>query len=364
MNYSEAQIYMESLERGDGTARPDSIGELCRRLGCPRGNVKYVYAAGVKGAAAAFVACILRCAGIKTGRFLPVEGVAYGDQILVGRRRITKEAFCEGVELIKAACDEMISAGYACPDAGTAMKALAFWYFEREDCQVAVLEEEPGNPGSSLEPAESEVASHIRSGLERQTFDYKDYKKLEITLAGKGQIDNALLAVEMIESLRAAGFRIPDKALYQGLKETTWPGCFEILHKKPIFVLDGADNGEAARELARSIELYFENKRIIYIVGVLKNSETDNVISRTAKYADMILTVTPQHMQALHAYDLAREFAAVHPGVTAVDSMEEAVEISFLLAGKEDIIIAFGTTALQGQLNDILTQKTKKSKKK
>ena len=102
---------------------------------------------------------------------------------------------------------------------------------------------------------------------------------------------------------------------------------FEILHKKPIFVLDGADSGETARELARSIELYFENKRIIYIVGMLKNSERDKVICRTAKYADMILTVTPQHMQALHAYALAREFAAVHPGVTAVDSLEEAVEI-------------------------------------
>lgn len=368
MNYSEAQIYMESLELGDGTARPDSIGELCRRLGCPRENVKYVYAAGVKGAAAAFVACILRCAGIKTGRFLPVEGVAYGEQILVGRRRITKEAFCEGVELLKAACDEMISDGYACPDVRTAMKVLAFWYFDREDCQVAVLEEQImvwGECAKELsQMAESEVASRIRYGLERQSFDYKNYKKLEITLAGKGQIDNALLAVEMIESLRAAGSRIPDKALYQGLKETTWPGSFEILHKKPIFVLDGADSGETARELAKSIELYFENKRIIYIVGMLKNSETDKVLSRTAKYADMILTVTPQHPQAIHAFELAKEFVAVHSGVTAVDSMEEAVEISFLLAGKEDIIIAFGTTALQGQLNDILTQKTKKSKKK
>lgn len=397
MNYSEAQIYMESLERWGSTMQPDGIGKLCRRLGSPMEKATYIHAAGVKGAAAAFVASVLRCAGIKTGRFLPVEGAEYGEQIRMGRRRITKAAFSEGVELIKAACDEMISDGYACPDVRTAMKALAFWYFDREDCQVAVLEEQiivrgelsglfakdgvqlgecaEGLRELSLgeytehvntlwgmaEPAE---ASHIRYGLERQSFDYKNYKKMEISLAGKGQIENALLAIETIEGLRTAGVKISDKALYQGLREATWPCCFEILHKKPFFVLDGADTGENAREIAGSIELYFDKKRIIYIVGMLKSSEADKVISRTAKYANMILTVTPQHPQAVHAYELARKIAGQHPNVTAVDSLEEAVEISFLIAGKEDVIIAFGTPALQGRLTDILDQKAKMSKKK
>ena len=88
------------------------------------------------------------------------------------------------------------------------------------------------------------------------------------------------------------------------------------------------------------------------------------MISRTAKYANMILTVTPQHPQAVHAYELARKIAGQHPNVTAVDSLEEAVEISFLIAGKEDVIIAFGTPALQGRLTDILDPKAKMSKKK
>ena len=397
MNYSEAQIYMESLERCARTAQPDGSGELGRRLGSPWEKVIYLHAAGVKGAAAAFVASILRCAGMKVGRFLPREGVSFEEQILVGRRKITKDAFCEGVEAVKTVCEEMVRDGYDQPEAGPVLKALALWYFDREDCQVAVLDERIMVRGelsgladkdglqfgesaeclreqsvsectecanALLDMAEPKEASHIRYGLERQSFDYKNYKKLEIPLAGKEQIEKALLAIETIECLRTAGFKISDKALYQGLKETTWPGCFEILHKKPIFIGDGADCAEAARELARSIELYFENKRIIYIVGMLQNGESDKVISRTAKYANMILTVTPQHPQALHAYDLAREFAAVHPNVTAVDSLEEAVEISFLLAGKDDIIIAFGTPMLHGRLTDILNQKTKKTKKK
>ena len=116
----------------------------------------------------------------------------------------------------------------------------------------------------------------------------------------------------------------------------------------------------ALQELADSIELYFEKKRIIYILGMLQNDEMDTVISRTVKHADMVLTVTPQYPQALHAYELAKEIATYQPNVTAVDSLEEAVEISFLLAGKDDVIVAFGTPVLQDRLREIL----KKSKKK
>ena len=360
MNYSEAQIYMESLERCKGNTQQDDISELFRRLGNPQRRIKSVYAADVKGAAAAFVASIFRCAGIKAGCFLPVEGRAYREQILVERRRIIKEAFCEGVALIKMVCEEMVQDGYACPDEKTALKALALWYFDREKCQVAVLEEGTDHSDTGLKIKEPDQASRIRYGLERQTFDYKDYKKLEISLSGKAQIYNAVLAIEMVESLRATGFAISDNAVYRGLKETLLPGYFEILHKKPFFVIDRADCSTSAGELADSIELYFEKKRIIYILGMLQNDEMDTVISRTVKHADMVLTVTPQYPQALHAYELAKEIATYQTNVTAVDSLEEAVEISFLLAGKDDVIVAFGTPVLQDRLREIL----KKSKNK
>lgn len=54
------------------------------------------------------------------------------------------------------------------------------------------------------------------------------------------------------------------------------------------------------------------------------------------------------------SYELAQEVARVHPQVTAVDSLEEAVEISHLLAGREDVILAFGSLSFLGRLMDIM----------
>ena len=67
----------------------------------------------------------------------------------------------------------------------------------------------------------------------------------------------------------------------------------------------------------------------------------------TEKYADQILTVTPpDNPRAMHAYDLATEVAKGTPNVTAVDSLEEAVELSHPLAGRDDVILCFGSLSI------------------
>ena len=59
----------------------------------------------------------------------------------------------------------------------------------------------------------------------------------------------------------------------------------------------------------------------------------------------------------MSAYELATEVAKVHPDVTAVDSIEEAVEISYLLAEKDDVILAFGSLSFMGRLLTILEKR-------
>lgn len=191
-------------------------------------------------------------------------------------------------------------------------------------------------------------------GLERQRFSYGVFSGLEISLAGRYQIENAALAVEALNILAECGFALTEQKLRQGLKQAVWPGRFTLIGKKPYFIIDGAHNEDAAKRLAESVEFYFTNKRIIYIMGVLKDKEYEKMIRLTHSLANQIITVAPpDNPRALSAYELAQEIAKVHPNVTAVDSPEEAVEMGRLLAGKEDVIIAFGTLSFVGRLMKI-----------
>lgn len=198
--------------------------------------------------------------------------------------------------------------------------------------------------------AEPEKAVRIKSTLEKQRFSYKEYKDLLITLAGRYQIDNAVLSLEVIRLLYENGYPVSEKAVRKGLENAKWPGRFQLLHKKPVFIADGAHNRDGAKRLADSIRFYFTNKRIIYIMGVLRDKEQEEIIKATCPYAEQILTVSTEGKRGLSAYELACEIRQFHNSVTALDSVEEAVELSFMLADKDSVIIAFGSLSYLGKL--------------
>ena len=205
------------------------------------------------------------------------------------------------------------------------------------------------------------VPEKIKYGLKKQKFTYRDafgtlHKDMEITIPGVCQAENAAVAIEVVEALnRQNAFVVSKENLRRGLLETSWPGRFEVLREKPYFVIDGAHNEPAAKKLVQSVSAYFSNKRIIYIMGMLKDKEYEKVAEITYPYADQIITVTPpENKRALSAMDLAAAVSAYHPRVTTAGSVEEAVEMAYLLAGKEDVILCFGSLSFLGRVRDIL----------
>ncbi len=221
----------------------------------------------------------------------------------------------------------------------------------QEEEATRVIQRECEEKGAELTFVQPDRLKKVRSSLSGQKFHYGEYKDLQIQLLGTYQVENAMLAVEVAEALKKRGFVIPREAVYSGLKEAKWQGRFSIIGKKPYFIVDGAHNEDAAKKLAESIAFYFTNKRIIYIMGILRDKEYEKIIELTAKYADQIITVkTPDNPRAMDSYELASEVAKVHPSVTAASSLEEAVELAYLLAGKEDVIISFGSLSYLGAM--------------
>ncbi len=205
--------------------------------------------------------------------------------------------------------------------------------------------------------ADTDRAKNVGYGVTKQVFSYGQYKNLAIAMPGQFQIDNAVAAVETVTALGRLGYPVKEEQLRQGLVDTRWRGRFEVIGRKPLFIADGAHNEDAARRLAESIRFYFTNRRIIYIMGMLKDKEYNKVIQDTFGLAEHIITVTPPAGErALHAYTLAQAASVYHDSVTVADSVQEAVEIAYLLAGKdkEAVIIAFGSLSYLGDLIDVV----------
>lgn len=216
---------------------------------------------------------------------------------------------------------------------------------EREVLRQA---EEYGCPVVTVEP---DMAVNRRRGLFKQYFDYKDDKDIELSLSGEYQFANAALALEILEVLRSKGYEIPGEAVREGLRTTVWNGRFTVVAKEPYFIVDGAHNRDAAEKLKDTIEKYLSGKRLIYIMGVLADKEYEAVVQKTVPYAAEVITVmTPDNPRALPAEALADTIKAYNSHVQASGSLEEAVEKAYALAGKDDVILAFGSLSYLGEL--------------
>ncbi len=231
-----------------------------------------------------------------------------------------------------------------------------------QDSVLEILEAEAVKNGCDFVISDSSLTKKVKKNFEKQTFEYKQLKNISIGLLGDFQIQNACLAIDAVNALAQRGANISDKAIINGLNKTIWPGRFEIIKKNPYFVIDGAHNEDAAAKIIKTIENYFTNRRIVYIMGMLKDKDYERVIELTHSAADMIITVTPpNNPRALPAYELAQAVSKVHKNVTAVDSVEEAVEVAKLITDKNDVVIAFGSLSYLSALKTaVLNSKAKK----
>lgn len=187
---------------------------------------------------------------------------------------------------------------------------------------------------------------------EYQVFSYKNFHNIQTSLLGVFQTENVATAIETALALRELGYKISDENILNGIKNTTWSGRFQIISKKPLIIIDGAHNKDAAIRLRESIDIYFKNKKINYIIGVLADKDYESIAEITADRAEKIYTVTPESPRALINTELAKIIKKYNKNVTPV-SLDKAVNDIFS-QNNDNITIIFGSLSYLGSVINII----------
>ena len=221
-----------------------------------------------------------------------------------------------------------------------------------------VIEDTCKEQHCTLQMVDESKISNVHYGAEGQTFSYKTWENVAISLAGSYQIKNAALALEGVEALRKLGYALSDQQVREGLLHTAWRGRFTTLRRDPTVIIDGAHNPAAALELKESLERYFPGKTLYFVMGMFKDKDYAQVIDLTAPLARHIITVeTPGNPRAMPARELAEAVGKVNPSVEWADSVAHGVEKALAMAGKADAVIVFGSLAFLGEAADAVNGK-------
>lgn len=141
-------------------------------------------------------------------------------------------------------------------------------------------------------------------------------------------------------------------ALQNGLAAARWPGRLELLGERPYTFRDGAHNPDGARKLAQFLEKHFTNRRIIYIMGVLKDKEYEKMLAELMPLASEIYTFRPNNERGLSGEVLAA--CAQRFGIPShcCQDVNEAIRRGREKAEQEDVIVICGSLSFMEEMED------------
>lgn len=208
--------------------------------------------------------------------------------------------------------------------------------------------------------AEGAEKSHTKTGafLSRYPLQVMGQQILVQTpLVGRHQLRNIAIAIATAEVLSHQGFDITPQTIERGIRETRWPGRFQVLPARgdsPEYVFDVAHNPAGAWALRSTLSSCYEDRPLTFVFGAMRDKEIGEMAEILFPLALRVIATRADNPRSATA-DEIREAAAR----TASD-IEEAVDVSSALdrvrslAGPQDVVVVTGSIYIVGEAMRIL----------
>lgn len=180
------------------------------------------------------------------------------------------------------------------------------------------------------------------------------YQNLEMSLAGRHQIDNAVLAVRALEECSRQMLTLRPEEIVEGLRRAGWPGRFERVNSKPDIFLDGAHNPAGAHALRRVSETLLRDRKIILIYGAMRDKKIRRVFRELVPAAQQVIFTRPSAKRAATPEEI---FSIVgEPGCPSylAEDLPRALKLARRLAKQDFVILVTGSLYLVGEARKFL----------
>jgi dihydrofolate synthase / folylpolyglutamate synthase len=388
----------------------DNIRVILAALGNPERTWRSVHIAGTngKGSVAAMVECGLRAAGLKTGRYTSPHLDTIEERVAINGVSVDPETFALATADVFTAIDQATAGGQltVIPTFFEVSTAVAFEIFRRAGVDVAVIEVGLGGRFDATNVITPEVTAitsiafdherHLGQTLSAIAFEKagiaKDgipmvigrlpgeaarriatvvtevgaalidahgtttdrvYPPLKLALAGRHQLENAAVAVAILETWSSRVSFVPTDAIVAGLTACSWPARLEWIRVASggQLLIDAAHNPAGAAALAT----YLSDTSLAplpIVLAVMADKDVAGIAAALAPVASRFVATTVPHGRALSAEDLAAILRGLSPKPVDVEAVPDAA-VERALEGSARAVAA-GSIYLIGPLRSRL----------
>lgn len=194
----------------------------------------------------------------------------------------------------------------------------------------------------------------VSHSLEGQIFHCGARKNIALPLLGEHQLCNAAVVLAIMDSLIQKSWQITEEHIYAGMAQVSWPGRFDIAGHDPLFIIDGGHNPQCLESLVKNIQDYLAGRRIIGLTGVLADKDYADMYKPMLPLIDQFVCITPPNDRKLEAKELSAHLQKAGGNATYCDSIPAGVTKAKELAGKDGVVLCFGSLYSVGEIQKAL----------
>ncbi len=214
----------------------------------------------------------------------------------------------------------------------------------------------PVSPGS----AQYLVPSALNDELTSAKYIYRyplavlgEQILVETSLVGRHQLRNVALAIAAAVELNQQGFHgITAKTIEQGIRETRWPGRFQVIAAReewPEVVIDVAHNPAGAWALRSALSERYEDRRLIFVFGAMRDKAISEMTEILFPLAERVIATQPQNPRAASTKEIQQAALRTGVEVEAIDEVKQALRRARSLAKPGAVIVVTGSIYLVGE---------------
>ncbi len=184
---------------------------------------------------------------------------------------------------------------------------------------------------------------------------------VESSLAGRHQFRNVALAIASAVELAAQGFPVTAESIARGIRETSWPGRFQVLRARddsPEFVLDVAHNPAGAWALRSTLSTAYENKHLIIVFGAMRDKAIGEIAEILFPVAEAVIATQADNLRAATVAEIRDAARRTATDIESAPSVSTAISRAEALAGPDGIVVITGSIYVVGEAMRVLGVRT------
>jgi dihydrofolate synthase/folylpolyglutamate synthase len=153
---------------------------------------------------------------------------------------------------------------------------------------------------------------------------------VESPLVGRHQLRNVALAIATAEQLNGnCGVRITPKNIERGIRETRWPGRFQVMpasSKRPEILLDVAHNPAGAWALRSALSERYADRPVTMVFGIMHDKAVAEVVQILFPIAGRVLVTHANNPRSATAEEIRDLGERISTNIDIVGDVAGAIE--------------------------------------